>query len=106
MPVVLETENCAVSAAPLGTVAGVQLVAVFQSPLGGLRFQVALPALTDRPSNIISRTRDRTDEGNTFDFIPLFQGQNLTKVKTNVPFGVENSRFVKGRGTGCLSVGA
>ena len=44
MPVVLETANWAVSAGPFGTVAGVQLAAVFQSPLAGLRFHVALPA--------------------------------------------------------------
>ena len=44
MPVVLETPNWAVSAGPFGTVAGVQLAAVFQSPLAGLRFHVALPA--------------------------------------------------------------
>jgi hypothetical protein len=33
----------AISAAPLGTVAGVQFAAVFQSPVAGARFQVALP---------------------------------------------------------------
>jgi hypothetical protein len=37
-------ENVAVSEGPFGTVAGVQLAAVFQSPFVGLRFQVALPA--------------------------------------------------------------
>ncbi len=42
--VVVETSNVAVSDEPLGTVAGVQLAAVFQSLLVGLRFQVALPA--------------------------------------------------------------
>jgi hypothetical protein len=36
--------NVAVSAGSFGTVAGVQFAAVFQSPLVGLRFQVALPA--------------------------------------------------------------
>jgi hypothetical protein len=41
--VVLELAKLAVSPGPLGTVAGVQLAAVFQSPLVGLRFQVALP---------------------------------------------------------------
>ena len=40
----LEVANVAISERPFGTVAGVQLVAVFQSPLGGVRFQVALPA--------------------------------------------------------------
>src|SRR5690349_4571421 len=42
--VVFETSNVAMSPSPLGTVAGVQLPAVFQLPLVGLRFQVALPA--------------------------------------------------------------
>jgi hypothetical protein len=43
-PVLLEEANVAVSVGPLGTVAGVQLPAVFQSPVVGLAFQVALPA--------------------------------------------------------------
>jgi hypothetical protein len=42
--VVFESVNVAVSAGPLGTVAGVQFVAVFQSPLPGFKFHVALPA--------------------------------------------------------------
>ena len=41
IPVVLDAANVAVSLGPLGTVVGVQLTAVFQSPLIGLRFQVA-----------------------------------------------------------------
>jgi hypothetical protein len=40
----LDAPNVAVSLGPFGTVAGVQLVAVLQSPLVGFRFQVALPA--------------------------------------------------------------
>ena len=44
IPRTLEMENVAMSVVALGTVAGVQLPAVFQSPLLGLRFQVALPA--------------------------------------------------------------
>ena len=40
----LEDANVAVSAGPLGTVVSVQLVAVNQSPVAGLAFQVALPA--------------------------------------------------------------
>src|SRR5262249_44049540 len=44
MPVILEKPKVAVSFGPLGTVAGVQLGAVFQSPFVGLRFHVALPA--------------------------------------------------------------
>ena len=42
--VVFETANVAISAGPLGTVIGVQLAAVFQSPEPGLRSHVALPA--------------------------------------------------------------
>ncbi len=43
MPVVLERANVAVSAGSLGTAAGVQLLAVFQSPEPGLVFHVVLP---------------------------------------------------------------
>lgn len=42
--VMFERLNVAVSGDPLGTVVGVQLAAVFQSPEPGLRFHVALPA--------------------------------------------------------------
>src|SRR5262249_6723806 len=42
--VMFEASNVAVSLGSSGTVLGVQLVAVFQLPLVGLRFQVALPA--------------------------------------------------------------
>ena len=45
MAVMFETAKVAVSDGSLGTVLGVQFVAVFQSPVVGLRFQVALPAL-------------------------------------------------------------
>ena len=41
---VLEASNVAVSAGPLGTVLGIQLVAVFQSPLVGFKVHAALPA--------------------------------------------------------------
>ena len=47
MAVVFEIAKVAVSADPLGTVAGVQFVAVFQSPETGLRSHVALPACTE-----------------------------------------------------------
>ncbi len=40
----MEVANVAVSAGPLGTVAGVQLLAMVQPPLAGFAFQVALPA--------------------------------------------------------------
>lgn len=41
---IFETPNVAVSAGPLGTVIGVQLVGVFQSPVAGLGSHEALPA--------------------------------------------------------------
>ncbi len=43
--VLLEVANVAVSDASLGTVAGVQLLAVSHSPVAGLAFHVALPAM-------------------------------------------------------------
>jgi len=58
--VVLENANVAVSAELLGTVAGVQFVAVFQSPEVGLRSQVASPAkvvLGPESSNVIAASR-------------------------------------------------
>jgi hypothetical protein len=42
--VTCEEAKVAVSVDPLGTVAGVQLAAVFESPLLGCRFHIALPA--------------------------------------------------------------
>jgi len=60
MAVVFETANVAVSADPSGTVAGVQFVAVFQSPEVGLRSQVASPAkvvLGPESSNVIAASR-------------------------------------------------
>jgi hypothetical protein len=44
------------SVEPFGTVFGVQFIAVFQSPLFGLRFQVALPPWA---SKAIARIRLR-----------------------------------------------
>src|SRR5438874_11247294 len=41
-----EVAKVAVSAGPFGTVTGVQFTALFQLPLIGLKFQVALPAKT------------------------------------------------------------
>jgi hypothetical protein len=42
---------------PFGTVAGVQFVAVFQSPFLGLSFHVALPANADAASANVSSTK-------------------------------------------------
>src|SRR5262245_29323618 len=55
----LERPKVAVSDGPFGTVCGVQLAAVFQSPLVGLRFQVALPLLACWPT-ISNRLATRT----------------------------------------------
>ena len=69
--VVFEEAKVALSAGPLGTVFGVQLRAVFQSPLVGLRFQVALPAeaaAATRKDKDTSRKRDRK-ESRSFTFI-------------------------------------
>jgi hypothetical protein len=56
MLVILEVLKVAVSEGPLGTVFGVQFAAVFQSPLTGFRFHVALPAKTavSAPSKSVS----------------------------------------------------
>jgi hypothetical protein len=59
----LETSNVATSSRPFGTVSGVQLVAVFQSSLPGLRSHVALPA---RPEAGISNSND-VDKSATTD---------------------------------------
>src|SRR5437660_477282 len=77
--VVFDRSNVAISAGPLGTVSGVQFVAVFQSPLVGLRFHVALPAKavlaaesrngTKTTANRNTRAPRRRGEGiNLFDF--------------------------------------
>src|SRR5215470_16968774 len=69
--VVLEAANVAISERPSGTVAGVQLAAVFQSPLVGLRFQVALPA--NRETELKKKARSpanlRADSCRVNDFI-------------------------------------
>jgi hypothetical protein len=41
--VMLDVPNVAIALDPLGTVAGVQFAAVFQSPLPGLAFHVGSP---------------------------------------------------------------
>jgi len=63
MPVVLERANVAVSAGSLGTAAGVQLLAVFQSPEPGFVFHVALSAnvllvIESRSNNIATVTNN------------------------------------------------
>src|SRR5689334_14132796 len=42
---ILETLKVAICVGPLGTVGGVQFAAIFQLPVVGLSFQVALPPL-------------------------------------------------------------
>ena len=49
-PVMLDVANVAVSVTELGTVTGVQLAAVPQSPVAGAAFHVALPAKVVLPS--------------------------------------------------------
>ena len=63
--VILETPKVAVSFGPLGTVAGVQLEAVNQSPLVGLRFHVALlaKAVLAAESKSINMAAGRTQAG-------------------------------------------
>jgi len=55
----LENANVAVSAAPLGIVAGVQFAAAFQFPEPGFAFQVALPAKAAVATKDISTTTPR-----------------------------------------------
>src|SRR5262245_37537134 len=55
--VVLESTNVAISVGPLGTVIGVQLAAVFQSPDVGLRFHWALSAYTSAGKSKIREQR-------------------------------------------------
>src|SRR5205823_8631713 len=56
---ILENANVAVSAAPLGIVAGVQFAAVFQFPELGFALQVALPAKAADATKDISTTTPR-----------------------------------------------
>ena len=68
MPTILEVAKLAVSVGPLGTVIGVQFAAVFQSPVVGLRFQVALP-----PKETVVKLRDKTNAGRREYFISQSQ---------------------------------
>src|SRR5438128_2539451 len=68
-PVLFETAKVATSDSPLGTVAGVQLAAVFQSPVTGLRFQVALPANAFCTISKDEMVMLRTNTRNVFNFI-------------------------------------
>src|SRR5215475_8227583 len=67
----LERANVATSAGPLGTVAGVQFSAVFQSPDVGLRFHWALPAYvtTGKTNN-----RRQRSAATTWVFIEVISG--------------------------------
>ncbi len=57
--VILDLPKVAVSAGPLGTVAGVQLAALVQWVSTGLRFQVALPAHRVLIVRVISDVADK-----------------------------------------------
>src|SRR5260370_38115895 len=70
MSVVVETSKVAMSPGPFGTVLGVQFAAVCQSPLVGLRFQLALLAWAGVFG--ISKTNphsSRADSGGRGEFI-------------------------------------
>jgi len=56
-PVMLDVTNVAISVGELGMVAGIQLAAVFQSPVAGAAFHVALPAKLVLPA---TSTNNRT----------------------------------------------
>src|SRR5438477_3467865 len=66
--IVAETAKVAVSAGLLGTVAGVQFEAVFQSPLAGLAFHVALPAEAACTRSNTMPVKERMN-GRNFDFM-------------------------------------
>ena len=55
--VMFDVPKVATSVAALGTVSGVQLIAVFQSPLNGLLSHVALPAKAGPAASNSSRER-------------------------------------------------
>ena len=57
---ILEKPNVAISAGPLGTVRGVQLAALFQSPLIGLSRHVALPAKLFVADKVVAKTANLT----------------------------------------------
>jgi hypothetical protein len=67
-PVMLDVPNVAVSLGELGTVAGLQFAAVFQSPVRGAGFHAALPAKLEltagrRRTNTMDRmTRERVSK--------------------------------------------
>ena len=65
-------EKVATSSGPSGTVAGVQFVAVFQSALVGLRFQVALPAL-----RLMIKAKVKVKKMNSLAFTVIFMGSQL-----------------------------
>src|SRR5262245_43721585 len=71
-PVTLDPAKVATSVGPFGTVAGVQLTAVFQSPVVGLRFQVALPARASR-----MKAEVRIKKTTSLVFIELVKEQPL-----------------------------
>ena len=59
MSVIVETSKVAMSPGPFGTVLGVQFAAVYQSPLVGLRFQVALSAWANCSASGMRRNASR-----------------------------------------------
>src|SRR5947207_5510953 len=78
IPVTFETSKVAVSPGPLGTVGGVQLVAVNQLLPAGLRLQVALPAKALPPAE--SRNRSVGAANSERSRLRLQKGDRLTEL--------------------------
>ena len=110
MLVVVETSKVAVSNGPLGTLFGVQLAGVFQSPEVGLRFQVALPAwagafMTSKSNPHRSRADSGGEESSSGSFrlgprraawLPFYRGDG--------PVGkLKRLRSVAGTAHPCIS---
>ena len=69
--VVFDELNVAVSAAPLGTVAGVQFPDAFQSPDAGNVSHVALPAKDAPPDSSRPSASERNRGGEVFTHVPI-----------------------------------
>ena len=90
MLVVLEASSVPVSKGPLGTVAGVQLAAVFQSPLVGSRSQVALPAGAFWKGAEVNNAARKTAEM-TGNVLIVKSSQNSSAMSRNTDPNVRNS---------------
>src|SRR5438094_5194657 len=82
MSIWLLVPNVATSPGPFGTVLGIQLVAVFQSPVAGFRAQVALSArATSGARRMPNRIRNRSSRGEEEVFMRWFYSDCGEKVK-------------------------